>query len=165
MPERFEESQKKYLFRSKGCFGCGTENESSMGIQLYRVGDKVYGDYVVPFRFRGLSKAAHGGIVCCLLDEVTVSGMAFLLDEMCVTTQLTVRFKKPLPLEEPVQLRSWLVSRDGRKVVSKGEIVNQADQIIADCDADIFVLDPEKAKKFLRNDSAEKMKDLGKGRD
>lgn len=159
--KRFEDDDKEWVHRSEQCFACGTSNEAGLGMALYRVGDRVYADYSVPRRFRGLSKTTHGGIITTLLDEVVVSGVSHLAREMCVTTEMTVRFKKPVLLEQLVQIRAWVVSRDGSRLTGAGEIVDEQDRVLAECECSLLALDPERAKHFLRDETAEA---LGKDR-
>jgi len=157
MPQSFREEEKQWLGQARNCFACGTENPASMGIHLYRVADRVYADYAVPARFRGLSKTTHGGIVCTLLDEVTVSGISYLLNETCVTAEMTVRFKKPVPIETPLRLCCWIVGREGRVVRGRGEIIGPDDQVLAEAETKAIALDKEKAKRFLAPDAIAKM--------
>jgi uncharacterized protein (TIGR00369 family) len=147
------------LRRTKGCFGCGTENEAGLGIALYKEGDRIGCDVSVPVRFRGLTKVAHGGIAATLLDEVIVSGISHLLDVMCVTKEMTVRFRRPLPLEQPVTCKAWVVSREEQRVVGHGEIVDASGTVLVEAECHMQVLDPERAKKFLRDETVQKLGD------
>lgn len=160
--KRFDDDDKEWVHRSDKCFACGTDNEAGLGMALYRVGERVYADYSVPKRFRGLSKTTHGGIITTLLDEVVVSGVSHLAHEMCVTTEMTVRFNKPVVLEQPVQIRAWVVSRDGDRLQGAGEVVDEQGRVLAECECSLLALDPERAKRFLRDETAAA---LGKARD
>lgn len=157
MPEQFSEDDKDYVRRPKGCFTTGTQNEYGMGLELYQVGDKVYCDYAVPNRYRGFTKTAHGGIVCTLLDEIVVSGVSKLCHAMCATTEMTVKFRRPLHIDKPIQLQAWKTDENGERLHGHGQIVDGNDKIIAECEAEMVRLDPERAKRFMPKETAEKL--------
>lgn len=41
---------------------------------------------------------------------------------LCVTGNLRVRFRHPVPVEEPLQLRAWIGDRSGRRLPITGEL-------------------------------------------
>ena len=65
---------------------------------------------------------AHGGWTAAVLDEV-LGHAPILHGQMAVTGTLTVRFVKPVPLERPLEARSWIERVDGSKWYVAGELV------------------------------------------
>lgn len=107
------------LPNSRDCFACGMENEIGLKLQFYADGEGgVVGEYVVPKHFEGYPGIAHGGIVATMLDEALIR--AFLLEDpnhLMYTARLTTRFRKHIPIEQP--LRIW--AKITKKRQSKGE--------------------------------------------
>ena len=161
MPETFSEDQKTFVNRPKGCFTTGTQNPIGMGLVLFTVGEKAYCDCAVPDRFRGFTKTAHGGIVCTLLDEIIISGISALENAMCATVEMKVTFRRPLFIDQPVQLQSWKTGQEGNKLLGRGVILDQDDKVIAEADVIMQRLDPEKARRFMPDETAEKVGRMG----
>lgn len=94
------------LPNSRDCFACGMENEIGLKLQFYADGEGgVVGEYVVARHFEGYPGIAHGGIITAMLDEALVR--AFLLEDpnrLMYTARLTTRFRKHVPLEQPLRL-------------------------------------------------------------
>ncbi len=109
---------------SKHCFVCGVENR--FGLQMHFCEDregKVYAEYVVPEHFQGYPGTVHGGILSTMLDELM--GRALMSGDpnhFSVTAKITVRYRKPVPIGQPIKLVGMLVQRRGRVSVSRGEV-------------------------------------------
>lgn len=64
---------------------------------------------------------AHGGVIALVFDEllgnatIAETGGGF-------TGRLTVHYRKPTPILEPVELRGWVDQISGRKLIAKGEM-------------------------------------------
>lgn len=64
---------------------------------------------------------AHGGVIALIFDEllaaapIVAAGGGF-------TGRLTIHYRKPTPLHEPLRLRSWMERASGRKLLAKGTI-------------------------------------------
>lgn len=63
-------------------------------MELYRVGNEIFCDQQVPAGYRELSKVAHAGIICTMPGDVTVSGIAYILQAVCVTKELNTKFRR-----------------------------------------------------------------------
>ncbi len=109
-----------------GCFGCSPNNPHGLALRFFRRGDTVISRYVIPDRFHGAPEIAHGGIVATLLDEVSCAAAYHLRGNYVVTGELSVRYEKPCPVEQPLEIvaevrerrpRYWIVDarveRDG----------------------------------------------------
>jgi len=74
-------------------------------------------------RFEGWEGVAHGGIVCTILDEV----MAWALvaeDNWGVTARISVAFRKPIPIGQPIRADGWVIRSRRRLVETAGRIVD-----------------------------------------
>ena len=85
------------------CFACGPENP--IGLHLhFRAGEEgVLADVTLAPEFQGWKNIAHGGIVMSLLDEA-MAHAAGNAGHRGVTASINVRFRKPVPLGERLEL-------------------------------------------------------------
>lgn len=110
---------------SKMCFVCGLENAWGLKARFFDLGSGEVLALVTPDeRHQGYPGRLHGGIASALLDEVI--GRAINVggaQTWHVTVELSVRFRKPVPLGEPVRALGR-VTRDTRRVFEgTGEIL------------------------------------------
>jgi acyl-coenzyme A thioesterase PaaI-like protein len=85
----------------------------------------------------------HGGILATMLDEVA-SRAVFRGDppRMVVTAKLTVRYRKPVPVETPLLLSGRIVEDKGRVVQVAGEIRDTGGVLYAEADVTLMEVDP-----------------------
>lgn len=109
---------------SKDCFVCGVENRFGLHLQFYEDGaGKVIADYVIPEHYQGYPGIAHGGILATMLDELM--GRALMSGDpnhFSVTAKITVRYRRPVPIAQPIKLVGTLMQRKGRVSISRGEL-------------------------------------------
>jgi len=60
-----------------------------------------------------------------------------------MTGTLTVRYRRPTPIRKPLRLESALVSRDGRKITTRGAIYD-GDDLTAEAEGIFIELVPER---------------------
>ncbi|OGW62089.1 MAG: hypothetical protein A2V83_06800 [Nitrospirae bacterium RBG_16_64_22] len=99
----------------ESCFVCGPANPRSLCVS-FRVEPKASAaeaSYAPGRETQGYDGVVHGGIIAALLDEAMVkaanaSGRAF------ATASLSVRFRSPGRVGEPLVIRGRVVERRGR---------------------------------------------------
>lgn len=93
-------------FDDGNCFACGPDNPVGLRLQFGRAadGDGVRAGVTLAPQYQGWRGIAHGGIVMALLDEAMAHAAGFA-GHRGVTASVSVRFRKPVPLEEPVEVR------------------------------------------------------------
>ncbi|MFN0092233.1 MAG: PaaI family thioesterase [Acidimicrobiales bacterium] len=110
------------------CFGCGKENPLGLRLVFRRVGQgEVETRHRVAPHHCGVAEVVHGGIQTTILDEVMgVAAQLALPPDAglapCVTVELSVRFRRPVPIGEEVVARARLVGVEGRDYRVEGEI-------------------------------------------
>ena len=118
----------------------GHANPNNVGIDTWREGDMMYADVVFGPAFEGAPGRAHGGIVAAAFDDFTGSVIS-MIGEPAFTGEITVRFVKPVPVMRPLRFRTWLDSRDGRKLFI-GADAHDGDVLVATCRAIYITVDP-----------------------
>ena len=129
-----------------GCFGCSPTHPSGLNLRFRRRGERVLSRYTIADRFHGAPGIAHGGIVATILDEISCAAVHLVTDRWVTTGELTVRYERPCPVEQPLDVaaaivdrthpRYWVVEaevhRAGERVArSTGKFFLRADESIA----------------------------------
>ena len=109
---------------SKHCFVCGVENRFGLQLHFYEDGEgKVFADYAVPEQYQGYPGTVHGGILATMLDELM--GRALMSGDpnhFSVTAKISIRYRKPVPIKQPLRLVGELLQRRGRISLSRAEV-------------------------------------------
>ncbi len=108
------------------CFICGRQNPVGLHLDFYSdlESGQARAEFVIPDHFQGYPGVAHGGIVAAVLDET--AGRALILDgsdeNLMVTLQLTIRYRRPTPTETPLLAVGWVERLGGAGARVSGEI-------------------------------------------
>jgi acyl-coenzyme A thioesterase PaaI-like protein len=92
------------------------------------------GEVVVGRLFQGGPGLVHGGVVALLIDHA-MGCVAAQPDRPAMTVQLTLRYRRPTPLEVPLTVRVRLDRVDGRQlylsatISARGEVTVEAEGI------------------------------------
>ncbi len=109
---------------SRHCFGCGVDNANGLGLTFYSVGtERVECETVIADHFQGYPGVVHGGIVATILDEIV--GRVLLTGDptrRLMTAKLVVRYRKPVPTDQPLKVIAWLTRDKGRLATAHSEI-------------------------------------------
>lgn len=112
------------------CFGCGQANDKGLKLRFFRHPDgTVETRHHTAAHHCGLDTVVHGGIQASILDEVmgVAAQLALppeLSDMACVTAEMHLSYRRPVPMADEVVARAKLVRVDGRDVHVDGAIVD-----------------------------------------
>ncbi len=118
----------------------GATNPTSVDVDIRFEGEEVIATVVLRRAFEGAPGRAHGGIVAAAFDDVT-GFVIGLLHEPAFTGELTVRYVKPVPVDEPLVMRARLRGRERRKLFIEAEC-HHRDELVATCKAIYITVDP-----------------------
>lgn len=122
---------------SKSCFVCGRENPISLKLQFYvNENGEVISEFSVAENYTGYPGMVHGGNIAAILDET--AGRAVTTDDpnrFMVTSELKVRYIKPVPSDTPLVALGRQVKKHGRLAVGHSEIQSKDGEILATCEA------------------------------
>ena len=91
------------------CFACGPYNEHGIGLRFEIAGEgEVRARVTLPAHLQGWRGIAHGGVVMMLLDEA-MAHAAGAAGKRGMTAAVSVRFRRPAPLGEPLVLHGAVV--------------------------------------------------------
>jgi acyl-coenzyme A thioesterase PaaI-like protein len=74
---------------------------------------------------------AHGGSMAAVLDEA-MGASAWLAGHAVVAAQITVQFRRMLPLGTIARLEAWVDVVNGRKVTTRGRLVDDRGEAFAE---------------------------------
>ena len=136
---RYVRLQKNY------CFGCGKNNPEGMRLKFaYDEGrERFVCRFRLSKRYTGPPGHAHGGIIATLLDEA-MGKVNKLRHVVALTSQITVDYLKPVPLNKPLRVESREVRVRGRRHINMAEILNAKGEVLARSRGLFIAIDPEK---------------------
>lgn len=98
----------------------GRLNPASYGLTVRQEGQRAVGRVVLNETAEGAVGLAHGGVIAGIWDEVLAAANA-IQQTGGPTGSLTIRYRKPTLLHEPLVFTSWVERVDARKVLVRGE--------------------------------------------
>ena len=104
------------------CFVCGRDNPIGLHMHFFIDNAKcVHAEYVPQESHQGFPGVMHGGLVTTMLDEL-IGRTAIAMDLWCMTAKLEVRFRKPVPIGEPLKLKGEITKTTSRLLEGRGEL-------------------------------------------
>lgn len=134
------------LPNSKNCFACGMENPIGLKLEMYAdpVNGGVVCDYTIPKIYEGYPGVAHGGVVATILDEVI--SRVYMVDDhnrFMYTAKLSTRFRKHVPVKQPLHMTGQWIKDRGRVAEAKAAIFGPDGELLAEAEALLIALPPE----------------------
>lgn len=113
------------------CFCCGQDNDKGLKLKFkYSEEGESETSLIVPKYFTGWENLTHGGLISMLLDE-TMAHACIGSKLVGVTAELTVRFKKPLPVETKIFVKGKMTEVKGRIALTSGSIKDATGTVYA----------------------------------
>lgn len=91
---------------------------------------------------------AHGGSMAAVLDEAA-GGAAWLAGHRILIARLTTDFRRMVPLGTDATVHAWVESIDGRKVITRARLVDEAGEPFADAEALCVLLGDERLNALI----------------
>lgn len=120
------------------CFGCGQANEDGLRLEFFQRSDgTVETRHRTSAHHCGLDTVVHGGIQATILDEVMGVAAQLALpadatDLACVTAEMHLSYRRPVPMADEVIARARLVSADARDFHIEGALVNEDGEVLTE---------------------------------
>jgi uncharacterized protein (TIGR00369 family) len=125
------------------CFGCGGANEAGMKLSFdLNLDDRrTRGRFMLGTNYAGGGGFAHGGIIAVVLDEA-MGKLSKLTDERAVTAEMSIEYKKPVPVDQEVIVEGWQQEEKGRYRFREAEIRDTQGNLLARGKGRFVVVDP-----------------------
>ena len=119
------------------CFVCGVENPVGLHLKFYATAPReVTVDFTAPEYYQGYPGVLHGGIVASILDET--AGRALMGDNplrFMFTAKLEVKYRKNVPVGQPLKIIGKGVRDRGRTAECWSGIYNLEGELLAEASA------------------------------
>jgi len=105
-----------------GCYVCGQGNPHGLRLefQVDREAKTIETTWVPATHHEGYQGIVHGGLVSTVLDEA-MAKLSTYLDIPAVTAELTIRFLKPVPPNQPLRVRGRITEMRRRVLLAEAE--------------------------------------------
>ncbi|MBQ2025020.1 MAG: PaaI family thioesterase [Paludibacteraceae bacterium] len=134
-------------FKEKGynCFACAPHNPIGLHLEFYEEDDEVTTTWIPDRHFQGWLETLHGGIQATLIDEVS----GWLISRKCqlagMTTQLNVKYKKPVAIDgNAVEVRAKIREIKRNFVFIDCQLLHNG-QLCSTADVTFFCFSKEKS--------------------
>jgi acyl-coenzyme A thioesterase PaaI-like protein len=130
---------------SSHCFVCGVANVHGLQMSFYSAHPgEVVSNISIPAHFQGYPGMVHGGVIAAMLDEA--AGRAFMVGgppgvspgdppRFLVTARLSIRYRKPVPVETPLKVVGRTGKDDGKIAEATGSIYDAGGKLLAEAEA------------------------------
>ncbi len=129
------------------CYGCGDANPEGLGIRFRVEGSRVTGEFKARQVHQGFPGMAHGGIAAAAIDEAMGWAM-YAAGAWAMTARLEVRYRRPLPLGQPLELSAEVVRDRGRWLEAKGRLRVVGGPLVAEGKGLFMRLPAEEARRM-----------------
>lgn len=121
------------------CFACGRKNALGLKMRFAAEGRGVAAEVALPAWLQGWRGVAHGGIVSLLLDEAMAHAIGHT-GALGVTASMSLRFRKPIPLGEPLTVQAWIIEQRLRAASTEARILDAAAGTLAEASAKFIIV-------------------------
>ena len=145
-------------YPGQDCFFCGRENE--IGLKLkFQVTDSNPPELVTRLtpnaRLKGLGRILHGGIQSGLFDEIMGWTTHYLTESMGVTSNLEVRFLRPLYVDQEIEVRCRIERIEGSRVHMAARITDQSGRVSTTATGTYVTMDTDRFSAIVDEDLRE----------
>lgn len=119
----------------------GAANPMGFAARLFREGNEAVCQVTLGPAFEGAPGRVHGGVVAALFDE-TMGLVLSISTTPAFTGRLTVTYRAPTPLGEPLEVRARLAEQTGRKITVTAEL-RWGEQLLAQGEGLFIGVEPE----------------------
>ncbi len=128
---------------SNRCFGCGAANDAGMKLRFELDMDekRTHGRFALGANYAGGGGFAHGGIIAVVLDEA-MGKLSKLTDERAVTAEMSIEYRKPVPVDQEIVVHGWQVEEKGRNRFRTAEIHDTQGNLLARGNGRFVVVEP-----------------------
>ncbi len=107
------------------CFVCGETRLGRLGVRFRVVNGMVRASFTPTEKHVGFPNIVHGGIITALLDEAMAWAAFAATGQFALSAEITVRFLKPLPVGQTVEVVGYFIRRHHRFLELGSEIQDE----------------------------------------
>lgn len=123
-----------------GCFCCGANNPIGLGLKFEMKGDYCSTIFVPKEMHQSFDGVFHGGLISAVLDEVMGKHLE-LLGLRSFTGRLSVRYRIPIVIGQPVTFTSEMLGRKQRLCKMKASARLADGRVAAEASAEMMLME------------------------
>jgi uncharacterized protein (TIGR00369 family) len=131
---------ERFLPWSDTCFVCGEANRAGLGVRFVVDGDTVVVRTVLDPCYEGYPGHVHGGIITALLDETMGWACTVATGRLCLTAEINVRFRRPVPAGRDLVVKGRSQASSDRVARGHGWIEDGGGTVLATAEGVFFPL-------------------------
>ena len=133
------------------CFFCGEKNPVGLKLRFYLDEEtgEVTTEYVPSRRFMGLGNILHGGIQSGLFDEIMGWTAHTLTGRMGVTSELAIKFFRPVYLGKKLMVSCRITARENAKVHLGAAITTVEGTVCTEATGTYYLLPQDTFEKLI----------------
>lgn len=127
------------------CLVCGKDNPHSFHARFYNLEDGKIAVELLPTEvLQGFPDRLHGGVISTVMDELLNRAILVSRPEIVsVTMELSVKFRKPVPIGKPMRGIAWIEKLRTRTYDARGQIILEDGTIAAEAFGRFAMMRPE----------------------
>ena len=141
-------------YNSRMCFICGLKNSFGLKTFFYETDkNKLIAIFKPCQEHQGYPGRLHGGIAAAVLDETIGRTVTMGKEDEIwgVTLEFSIKFKKPIPLDEEIKVVTELTEENKRFFKGTGELILPGGKVAATARGKYLKLPIEKIADFDRD--------------
>jgi acyl-CoA hydrolase len=132
------------------CFACGPENPIGLHLTFEPTASGVYARVTLAPEFQGWQNIAHGGIAMSLIDEAMAHAAGYA-GHRGVTASVNIRFRKPVPLGEPLDVYGSVTWHRHKVLGVEAHVVDARGTVLIEGEGKFVSMGPLDAVEDRRN--------------
>ena len=126
------------------CFATHDNPSEGVGLRIYVTEDNhTVGLCKTKKCHQGYQNTVHGGIISTQFDEVLWYATTIDNEELAMTVELTVKYKKALSTEEEIRIIAKPMIKEGRHIYVDGYILDSSDEVVAEANGHFITVKDE----------------------
>ncbi len=136
---------------SRMCFVCGTENRFGLQSRFYEIENgELMAIFTPAQEHQSYPGRLHGGIAATILDETIGRAIMIAYSDNIwgVTVDFSMRFRKPVPLDDQIRVVSRISQDEKRFFKGTGEVLLADGTVAVEAEGKYLKMDIEKIADF-----------------
>ena len=114
------------------CFACSRTNPVGLKLRFWISEQGCLSKCILSENYSGFTGIAHGGIISTLIDEVAAWTIIVKKKKLGFTTDMSIRYIKPVPVNTEIIIQGEIINNDDKKVNVKTSIISGNNILLAE---------------------------------
>ena len=130
------------------CFACAPNNPCGLKMEFWEDGDDIVSFWNPDNNFQGWLNTLHGGIQATVIDEIAAWVIARKLQTTGVTTNLNMKYRRPIPTGDNVTVEARARLREQKRMFAIIDVtLSVKGRVCSEGELTYYCVSKEKAAK------------------